>query len=211
VLLLHLSDIHFRRKVTGMAMDFDRHLRNELLRDVEYMHAELGPVDAVLISGDIAFGGHPDEYKFALEWIDNLCQRCGCALENVFVCPGNHDVVRAVAGRWVIQGLHDKIKTARDLELQPLLRELLSDPEAGRLLYEPLDHYNLFAVQFFCDMLPPERTIARRNLTLNDGSTLQLVAFNSAFVSSAADTRGQLYVDPGCYQLERIRGVEETA
>jgi len=37
---------------------------------------------------------------------------------------------------------------------------------------------------------------------------LRLVGFNSAFVSSAADKREDLFVDPACFQLKRERGVE---
>lgn len=71
-----------------------------------------------------------------------------------------------------------------------------------------MDPFNFFAQQFFCDLLPPERTIATRDLALRDGSILRLVGFNSAFVSSAADKKEDLFVDPACFQLTRERGVE---
>src|SRR5207245_7661731 len=165
MLLLHLSDLHFRRGEVGTAMDPNFHLRNELVRDAERMCARLGAAPAaVLISGDITFAGHPDEYAFALTWLEDLCARCGTSPAQVFICPGNHDVVRSVASRPVIQGLHGSIKAADTVTLEGTLSGLLSDPEAGRLLYEPLEPYNLFAGQFFCDLRPPDRTMARREL-----------------------------------------------
>jgi GTPase-associated adaptor domain/Calcineurin-like phosphoesterase len=209
MLLLHLSDIHFREGEVGTAMDPNANLRNELLRDAEDMCGCIGTApEAVLVSGDLAFAAHPDEYGYALGWLDRLCQGCGTSLASVFVIPGNHDVARSIAGRPLVQSLHRDIKNASDIAREPLMAGLLKDAEAGRLLYEALQPYNVFAGQFFCDLLPPERTIASRDLILNDGSILRLSGLNSAFVSSAADKAGDLFVDPASFQLLRERGVE---
>jgi len=208
-LLLHLSDIHFRREEVGSALDPNRHLRNELLLDAEQMCLKLGIApSAVLLSGDVAFAGHPDEYAFALTWLEELCKHCQTTPASVFVIPGNHDVVRSITARPVIHSLHRSIKESSDISLDATLRGLLTDPESSRLLYESITDYNLFAGQFFCDLLPPERTIATRDLTLNDGSILRMSGLNSTFVSSSADQRGQLFFDPACLQLTRARGVE---
>ncbi len=209
MLLLHLSDIHFRKDEVGTAMDPNASLRNELLLDAENMCNRIGKAPtAVLVSGDLAFAGDPAEYEYALTWLGELCTRCGTTLSSVFVIPGNHDVVRKVTSRNVIQALHKDIKNASEVALEGTIRGLLRDEEAGRLLYEGLDPYNFFAQQFFCDLLPPERTTTTRDLALNDGSILRLVGFNSAFVSSAADKKDDLFIDPACFQLRRERGVE---
>jgi 3',5'-cyclic AMP phosphodiesterase CpdA len=208
MLLLHISDIHFRKGEIGSTMDPNYHLRNELVRDAEEKCRTLGSPAAVLISGDIAFAGLRDEYDFALSWIKELCERCGTSLSNVFVCPGNHDVVRTVAARHVIQALHKAVKGADEILLDPTVRGLLQDEETGKFLYESIAPYNLFAVQFFCDLTAPQRTFADRPLVLNDGSTLHLWALNSTFVSSAADQRGDLVVDPTYSQIVRKAGVE---
>ncbi len=209
MLLLHLSDIHFRKGEIGTAMDPNAHLRNELFRDAvaQCQHLRAVP-DAVLVSGDIAFAGDPAEFAYALSWLDEFCRGCGTKLSAVFVIPGNHDVVRNIASRPLIQALHRDIKNASEGALEGLLRGLLSDQETSRLLYEALGSFNSFAGQFFCDLLPPERTVAHRDLFLNDGSILRLSGFNSAFVSSAADRKGDLFIDPACMQLARVRGVE---
>lgn len=209
MLLLHLSDIHFRKGEVGTAMDPNAHLRNELLRDAEAQCKQIGAVpDAILVSGDIAFAGDPAEYAFALTWLDQLCGVCGTTLAALFVIPGNHDAVRSIASRNLIQTIHHDIKNASTVALDGVLRGLLTDTETSRLLYEALGPYNDFAGQFFCDLLPPERTIARRELPLNDGSILRLSGFNSAFVSSTADKKPDLFIDPACFQLLRERGVE---
>ena len=208
MLLLHLSDLHFRRGEVGTANDPNFHLRSELVRDAEQMCSELSAAPAaVLVSGDIAFAGHAEEYIFALKWLERLCARCKTTLTAVFVCPGNHDVDRSVASRPVVQALHRDIRAASPISIDGTLRGLLNDPETAKFLYESINPYNFFAGQFFCDLNPPERTVATRDLALDDGSILRLSGFNSTFVSSAADEPSHLFVDPACFQLTRERGV----
>ena len=211
MLLIHLSDIHFRLGEVGTAMDPNFHLRNELLIDAKQMCERLGVVPAaVMISGDIAFSGDKKEYEFALTWLEKFCSNVGTTTASVFVVPGNHDVVRSVASRDVIQMLHRDIKSASDVYLNGRLRSALYDPDSARLLYESIEPYNFFAGQFFCALLPPENTIARRDLPLNDGSTLRLSGLNSTFVSSTADKPNDLFVDPAAFQITRERGVEHV-
>jgi len=193
-------------------MDPNKHLRNVLLLDAEEMCKKLGKApSAILISGDIAFAADPDEYAFALSWLEKLTASCGTNIECVFIVPGNHDVTRNTASRASVQSYHQTIKSAPPVSLDAQMRGLLMDPDASRSLYAPLDQYNQFAVQFFCDLSAPTRTIAKRDLKLNDGSVLRLTGLNSAFVSSQADKRNDLFVDPACFQITRERGVEHIA
>ena len=205
MLILHLSDIHFRKREIGTAQDPNFHLRNELIRDVQRQCALLGPPDAIVVSGDVAFGGDTDEFAYATTWLATLCDACRGSLKTVFVVPGNHDVVRKLAERNLVQLIHSEIKTAADPS-EAIARQM-RDPDACRLLYESLDNYNAFALQFFCDLLPPERTRAMRDLRLNDGSTLRLWGLNTAFVSSQNDVQGSLFVDQASLQITREDGV----
>ena len=205
MLILHLSDIHFRKREIGTAQDPNFHLRNELIRDVQRQCALLGRPDVIVVSGDVAFGGEPDEFAYATTWLATLCDACGGSLKTVFVVPGNHDVVRELAQRNLVQLIHNEIKTAVD-PAEAIARQMRG-PDARRLLYESLDNYNAFALQFFCDLLPPERTRATRGLPLNDGSTLRLWGLNTAFVSSQYDAPGSLFVDPASRQITREKGV----
>jgi len=190
-------------------MDPNAHLRQELLLDAVAQCQGIGATpDAVLVSGDVAFAGAPEEYEYAISWLDKLCRDCGTTLSAVFVIPGNHDVIRSIASRPLVQVLHRDIKNASEGALDGLLRGLLSDEEASRLLYEALGSYNNFASQFFCDLLPPNRTIAKRDIHLNDRSILRMSGINSAFVSSAADVEKSLFIDPSSFQLIREHGVE---
>ncbi|MBP7876020.1 metallophosphoesterase [Candidatus Woesebacteria bacterium] len=205
MLILHLSDIHFRKIEISTVQDPNAHLRNELVRDVGQQCERLGPPDAIVVSGDIAFAGEPEEFAFATEWLANLCAVCGCSMSSVFVVPGNHDVVRHIADSNLVQMVHRTIKTSANPSAE--IAKQMRDADARRLLYKSLDNYNQFALQFLCDLLPPDRTRATRDLTLNDGSTLRLWGLNSSFVSSSEDQERTLFVDPASLQITRENGV----
>src|ERR1700693_1176664 len=96
MLLLHISDIHFRHPLCASDMDPDRSYRTRLIQDAHDRANELGPVDAILVTGDIAFCVAPEEYTDALGWLIELAAACGCRLERIFVVPGNHDVDRNI-------------------------------------------------------------------------------------------------------------------
>lgn len=207
MLILHLSDIHFRKSEVQTAQDPNFHLRNELRRDVVEKCKTLGPPDVIIISGDIAFAGDPDEFAYATSWLKELCDDCGGSLSSVFVCPGNHDVVRDIAGRNLVQIIHTQIKQTPSVNLLDFISRQLADPDSARMLYESLENYNNFALQFFCNLLPPDRTRAVREEKLNDGSILRLWGLNTALVSSASDKPGDLFVDQASFQISREQGV----
>lgn len=205
MLILHFSDIHFRKSEITTAQDPNFHLRSELVRDVVHQSKLLGPPDVIIISGDIAFAGDQDEFEFATEWLSTLCDACGCSMQSVFVVPGNHDVVRAVADEDLVQLIHGQVKRAGDPSAE--IARFLSNPAASRLLYQSLDNFNQFAFQFLCDLLPPERTRATRDLQLNDGSILRLWGLNTSVVSSGHDRAGELFFDRASLQITREAGV----
>src|SRR5438552_241894 len=95
---LHLSDIHFRSALSGGVHDLDEDLRAELERDVVHLSEKLGPLAGILVTGDIAFAGLPEEFQVAKEWLGALCQRLKCPEQNVWTVPGNHDVDRQQVG-----------------------------------------------------------------------------------------------------------------
>lgn len=208
VLILHISDIHFKRGEAGSQMDPNHHLRNELVRDAGEQCKALGaPPDAVLISGDIAFSGDEEEYAFAQSWFEDLCAACRCETSAIFVIPGNHDVQRGVAKKPLVQALHKDIKDTESHLRHSKLTGFLTDEDTGRQLYAPISNFNDFAAQYFCDLLPPDRTKVERQFVLNDGSALRVTGLNSAFVSSHTDTERSLFVDPAGFTITNEEGI----
>ena len=79
LLLLHLSDIHFHEPYClDTDSDTDYPVRVALLNDIEELVKDLGNVDAILISGDIAQKGHTDEYETAKAWLADVAGKVIC-------------------------------------------------------------------------------------------------------------------------------------
>jgi DNA repair exonuclease SbcCD nuclease subunit len=88
-LILHVSDIHLKNQ-KNMASDRLK-LVPQAVRNVE---VDVNTV-VVVVSGDIAFSGDPDEYAIATEdwsWlIQQLKEEFGSASVHFIAVPGNHD------------------------------------------------------------------------------------------------------------------------
>lgn len=65
VRFVHLSDIHFNKKAATFGFDPDRELRRLVQRDIAEQRLQLGPANAVLVSGDIAYAGKREEFEDA--------------------------------------------------------------------------------------------------------------------------------------------------
>ena len=162
--------------------------------------------DIIAFSGDIAFAGSEPEYKFAAEWIKDLCTRCGVTLKQVFVIPGNHDVVRSTAKQTIVQLLHKEIRNASGLSVDSVISGFLKDGLTGPLLYKSIEPYNEFAGKFLCSLFPPDRTICERRVPFQNGWTVRFLGVNSTFVSGENDQERGLYVDVAAKQISNEPG-----
>lgn len=91
--ILQLSDIH--NISCPQAMDHFKNMREGLIKDIKgYCDCYHCGFDAILICGDIAFGGTKEEYAKSKELAENICEAVGCEHFQVYVVPGNHDKVR---------------------------------------------------------------------------------------------------------------------
>ena len=201
MLLLHISDIHFRAPdCVNPALDPDRPFRTRMVRDARARIDTLGAVDAILIGGDIAFKGDPREYQAAFTWFNELAEACGCPLARVFVIPGNHDVDRGVITRTpATRNVQQAIKRAAANRRERELRTQFSDPDTGRALLAPLAAYNDFAKLFSCQVYPPEHLFWKQDLPLGGGVNLRIYGLTSPLLSGAGgqdDDRESLYLSP---------------
>ena len=201
MLLLHISDIHFRAPdCLNPNLDPDRPYRTLMLRDVRDRVATLGPARAILIGGDIAFKGAPEEYKAAMVWIEDLVSAARCPKERIFVIPGNHDVDRAIIRRTpAVRNAQAAIERADRDQREREFRTQISDKETARALLVPVAAYNDFAKHFNCQVYLPDHLYWRQDLELEDGVVLRLHGLTSTLLSGADgrdDTRARLYLSP---------------
>jgi hypothetical protein len=171
-----------------------------MLRDVRERVAELGPIEAILIGGDIAFKADPLEYGAAMEWIHQLIDASGCHLERVYVIPGNHDIDRGIVARTpMVRNAHAAIHRADPDRREAVLREQFEDTDTSGALLKPLAAYNEFAKVFSCQIYSPDHLYWKQDLALEGGVRLRLNGLTTTILSGAEgrdDTRMGLYLSP---------------
>src|SRR5947207_1131837 len=95
---IHVSDIHMGHG--DAAHRWNQQLVLDTLREdiAEQVRAGRRPIDALFVTGDVAFSGNgrsPTEYARAKEWLLDVGKAAGLSAAQIFVVPGNHDVNRA--------------------------------------------------------------------------------------------------------------------
>ena len=197
LLILHISDIHFKDPLCHDNRDPELYFRTELVNHAIQQVQELGDVDAILITGDIAFRGISSEYEAATRWFEKLCTKVGCDKRRIYVVPGNHDVdrntfktnegarnaVRAIA----IAG--DNAERERELSGQLRL------PDSAANVFASIAEYNLFAAKYDCQSYPG-RLGWNHTLRIDSQTVLSMYGLNSCIVSGIDDDdqQGQLYM-----------------
>ncbi len=100
---LHVSDFHLKPN------RIQRYDQDKVLRGlIEFLERDKArfPLDAIFITGDLAFSGNPAEYALVTEFLQQMLHVTGVAPERTFVVPGNHDANRRV-GKWLLRTLPD--------------------------------------------------------------------------------------------------------
>jgi calcineurin-like phosphoesterase family protein len=196
VLLLHLSDIHFREPYClNLNTDQEHPVRTALLSDIRNMVKTLGPIDAVLVSGDIAYKGHPDEYKVAAKWLLDITGVAGCKRNAVYTVPGNHDVNRNNAGNRITKGIRTIITGHKEIHKRDKeLYDTLHDDKSGLELIQPMEEYNKFSAAYECDTRPQD-FFWLGELPLAPGWKLKMHGLTTTLFSGPDDDiKGELFL-----------------
>lgn len=100
---LHISDIHF----TLSGFDSQK-IKAKLL---ETLHGLNLTLDFILITGDCLYqyGGSSQDIEALADFIKSIARNCNCSCRKVYICPGNHDVLRTNSQRnELIERIRDK-------------------------------------------------------------------------------------------------------
>ncbi len=89
IIWLHLSDVHLRPRDAWAQV----HVLRAMCDDVASRRTT-SPFDFVLLSGDLAFSGKPEEYEIAATFLDDLSDATGVSKAHIYCVPGNHDINR---------------------------------------------------------------------------------------------------------------------
>lgn len=200
MLMLHVSDIHFRSpQCLVPEQDPDVAIRTRMMRDLAEQVRKLGSVGAILIGGDVAFKGAPDEYETAWIWIQQLAEITSCPLERIFVVPGNHDVDRSIVEKSVpTQNAQHMIASAKPADREWRLAQQLGNAESGQSLFLSHGAYNEFAAPLMCQIWP-ERPFWHQDIDLGGGVKLRIHGLTSTLMSGKDgkdDVQPSLYLGP---------------
>lgn len=185
MLLLHISDIHFEEPAClDPDGDQDHTIRRRIANHLRTKVEEFGSVDAILVGGDIAYKGHPDEYKAATKWLHELAGICGCSpTQRIFVVPGNHDVDRGITGRHTgLQNIQHRLAGTPLADRERLLRKQLRDEQTGRDIFAAHAAYNEFAAPMNCQIWP-KKIFWHQDIELGGGVMLRINGLTSTLMS----------------------------
>lgn len=209
MLLLHISDIHFRHPHCHGDADPELFYRDELIHHSASQARALGDVSAILVSGDIAFCGIKEEYDAARLWLENLAGAIGCPVARIYVVPGNHDVDRCI---------FDKIGTSRNAvsavymqhSEQNRERELnrqLSMTDTADAFFKSIAAYNIFAAQYDCQV-NGDRVRWSTELRIDRRTVLKLYGLNTTLLSGIRgdDMQGELFMGACQLNVPRSEG-----
>lgn len=209
MLLLHISDIHFKDPFCHDDRDPELYFRKELVTHAAEQIGQLGDVDAILVTGDIAFCGIAAEYTAATKWLETLARAVGCNTRRIYVVPGNHDVNRSVFS--TNGGARNAVRAvARAGDNRARERELVQQltlNDTAKLLFASIADYNLFAAKYDCQSVPG-RLSWQETLPIDSRTVLNLHGLNSTITSGidGNDEKGKLFMSALQLNISRASG-----
>lgn len=197
--LLQISDIHFH-SFSGDGEDDYANMRERLFDDLDYVRENLGPIDTVLICGDIAFSGKKDEYDIAKDFIKRTLVKltAGGVEPKVFMVPGNHDKDRGYyeETRYL---LNKALLTEKQQEGNSFFNKIRSkEEETLKILYSPFAEYNNVASIYSSadqvaesmiggQSVKDKRVYCQRTIKQLGEYTVSLIGLNSALCCDQYD------------------------
>lgn len=141
---LHISDLHLTRQAKGKAgvekSDQDMVTESMLKKIKKLTQEEKKTFDLIFITGDLAYGGKPDDYEVVEVFCERLLEATGVPRERLFLVPGNHDIDRSQ-----VKPSHKDRLYNFDKEEQ--ITEVLGDEDLFPLVMRKFDAFNHFAEQ----------------------------------------------------------------
>jgi hypothetical protein len=204
IAFVHLSDIHFGQEKGGTIVIHDD-AKERLVEDVARVVRTLrnGFASGVIVSGDIAYAGKQHQYTDAGAWLDRVAKAAGCAITDIQLVPGNHDIDRdeiSHATAWMLQEI------ARNGEAR--LDEFLDSEKDRQLLYARFASYEPFAHGYNSPLDMGGGVAGDRRVELAAGRHLRFIGLNTALICSSNDAEGRLLLGARQRVLPRAPGEE---
>lgn len=216
ITLLHLSDIHFKKKPNEVDEYSQMRTRMyEILRDI----CKTEQINGILICGDIAYSGLKKEYdEKAKPFIGKLQQITECSDAQIYMVPGNHDRT------WNVKNGKTRNLMRNGFLYCNKSEELLSDicleePETLKTILEPSANYIEFASRYSCISDGVRRVVAGQEMSSNDkmywvsklfeenGYTINLIGINTTLLSDSDDKNHKQFLPVHLYKIDKQQRV----
>jgi predicted phosphodiesterase len=188
IAFIHLSDIHFTSN-SGDRYDVDNDLRKELLFDISgNLKTHIKEINGILVCGDIAFSGKPEEYTTANDFLNQVCEALSLSESRVYCVPGNHDINQEIPKKsMATKLLQDYLEKQKDIYgFDSCLGKICRDPQSARALFEPIDMYNSsFAGKYGCAL--SENLSTSHIIPISESYNLCIMGINSTLISNSDD------------------------
>ncbi|MBL8149111.1 MAG: HEAT repeat domain-containing protein [Blastocatellia bacterium] len=184
---IHLSDIHFG--YGDEERRYSLHLQlTDLITSLKKEVKEL-KIDALLVTGDIAFSGQVHQYEEATKQLKNIASSIGLEERSIFLVPGNHDVDRNVANK----DTRRMLKALRE-EAEPIDNSL-TDEDLEKLKNR-MHNYLEFSKDFAPFVIEGvEGTLYwQHRYPTSKGLKVRLVGLNTALLCQDNKDKGKLQV-----------------
>lgn len=216
ITLLHLSDIHFKKKPNEVDEYSQMRTRMyEILSDI----CKTDQINGVLICGDIAYSGLKKEYEEkAKPFIGKLQQITGCDDAQVYMVPGNHD--RTWNAKYCKTRSLMRYGFLHYDKSEILLSDIcLEEPETLGIMLEPSVNYIEFASRYSCISDGVRRVVAGQGMSSNDkmywvsklfeenGYTINLVGINTTLLSDSDDKNHKQFLPVHLYKIDKQQRV----
>lgn len=187
---LHLSDIHFLKGKSNGVYDLDEDVRHQLEIDAKKVVNQIGDVNAIIVTGDIAYTGAFEEYILAKSWLEKLQRIVNCVPPIILTVPGNHDVDQSLYAKdaFLQSALGSITSSNSDSEINSALIKIYSSPRSDSILYDPIKHYNVFASEYGCEITHVKQFWSR-DFFLENGIKIHFRGLNSVLGSRHGDER----------------------
>lgn len=179
---LLISDLHL--KSTQSKWNQSVVLR-DMVRDIEKRKVDFQNISFMIVSGDLAYGGKPEEYLLVETFLDDLIGVLGLSRSDVFMVPGNHDIDRDVS-ELTFHGTRVEFENAENVE------KYLANKNELAILVKRLSAYYEFENEYSKDIIrqTTEDGLAYFSQKFIGDVPIGIVALNSALAcGNEADER----------------------
>lgn len=199
---VHLSDIHFGQEKTGGVRRTHDDAKACLIADAKRQTKAMD-ITGIIVTGDVAYAGKPEEFQQAGVWLDDLAAAVGCSKTEVQVVPGNHDIDRThiSAGSML---MIDKVLTDGEDHLD-LFLENKDDCE---ILYRKLSAYWSFAEGYNCFLDKSGGIASNKIFNLAPGRNVRFIGLNSSLLCYGNEQEGHLVLGARQRVLSNNEGEE---